>query len=413
MGFDHRKLLKMEQSRSVRKEIVCVCPRIPGKKGICPFSCNHWDPPFHPPPPPPPLYPMSGDGLNPNQNHFIKASMTVIASMVVVGLIFGIFCASIRVYNLRRNNSRRRRSPPIFFGTQEDFLDENHGPALDHPFWYINTVGLPQSAIDSITVFKYKKDEGLIEGTDCSVCLCEFQEDDNLRLLPKCSHAFHIPCIDTWLRSHKNCPLCRAPVISDISAAQVGDLETNLNDSDSRNENAVVENHDGEETINVGELGGTSEVRNVHDDIEDVSAVENSKKSFPLSKTRNSNSDSRVPSDLADNQRVVEAEMQPMRRSVSLDSSSATKIYNAVANVVENGKHQRSFDNLSLKSKNSKPKMVSKPSSVSSSICKLMKSSSIGSSLQKGPISMKRSFSFSGKRSSSRHHSRRHSILPL
>ncbi|KAF1001522.1 hypothetical protein AG4045_000284, partial [Apium graveolens] len=50
-------------------------------------------------------------------------------------------------------------------------------------------------------------------GTDCSVCLTEFQDDETLRLLPKCNHAFHIPCIDTWLRSHTTCPLCRAGIV--------------------------------------------------------------------------------------------------------------------------------------------------------------------------------------------------------
>ncbi|KAL6982876.1 RING-H2 finger protein atl52 [Sarracenia purpurea var. burkii] len=70
-----------------------------------------------------------------------------------------------------------------------------------------------EALIKSIRVFTYKKEGGLIEGTDCSVCLSEFEEDDNLRLLPKCTHAFHVICIDTWLKSHSNCPLCRANVI--------------------------------------------------------------------------------------------------------------------------------------------------------------------------------------------------------
>ncbi|KAH0731041.1 hypothetical protein KY290_002071 [Solanum tuberosum] len=68
--------------------------------------------------------------------------------------------------------------------------------------------------IKAITVCKFKKGEGLVEDTECAVCLSEFQEDENLRLLPKCSHAFHLPCIDTWLKSHPNCPLCRANVVS-------------------------------------------------------------------------------------------------------------------------------------------------------------------------------------------------------
>lgn len=52
----------------------------------------------------------------------------------------------------------------------------------------------------------------VVEGTDCSVCLSELEENESLRLLPKCSHAFHVPCIDTWLKSHSSCPLCRSNI---------------------------------------------------------------------------------------------------------------------------------------------------------------------------------------------------------
>ncbi|MCL7023502.1 hypothetical protein MKW94_013670 [Papaver nudicaule] len=52
---------------------------------------------------------------------------------------------------------------------------------------------------------------------DCAVCLCEFEDDDKLRLLPKCSHAFHLECIDTWLLSHSTCPLCRDSLLPDFS----------------------------------------------------------------------------------------------------------------------------------------------------------------------------------------------------
>lgn len=72
--------------------------------------------------------------------------------------------------------------------------------------------GLDEALIKSIRVCKYNKGGGLVEGHDCSVCLIEFQENENLRLLPKCNHAFHLPCIDTWLKSHATCPLCRASV---------------------------------------------------------------------------------------------------------------------------------------------------------------------------------------------------------
>jgi hypothetical protein len=47
------------------------------------------------------------------------------------------------------------------------------------------------------------------EGLECAVCLCQFEDNDILRLLPKCQHAFHVDCVDLWLASHSTCPLCR------------------------------------------------------------------------------------------------------------------------------------------------------------------------------------------------------------
>lgn len=49
------------------------------------------------------------------------------------------------------------------------------------------------------------------ECKDCTICLCEYQNNDLLRLLP-CSHEFHANCIDRWLKSHRTCPICRIEV---------------------------------------------------------------------------------------------------------------------------------------------------------------------------------------------------------
>lgn len=75
--------------------------------------------------------------------------------------------------------------------------------------FHLHDSGLDQAFIDALPVFQYKEIVGLKEPFDCAVCLCEFSDKDKLRLLPMCSHAFHINCIDTWLLSNSTCPLCR------------------------------------------------------------------------------------------------------------------------------------------------------------------------------------------------------------
>ncbi|XP_047306936.1 RING-H2 finger protein ATL54-like [Impatiens glandulifera] len=168
----------------------------------CPYGC--YDPYIIPPPPPPP--PQIARGSHPLSPYIVVIS-TSIASFILLVVSYII---------IKRCCSRRQVSENQVADQDENFLDENHGPAtaIDHHIWYINTVGLQPSIINSISVFRYKKGGNMIEGNDCSVCLSEFQEDETLRLLPKCSHAFHIHCIDTWLRSHTNCPLCRARIVS-------------------------------------------------------------------------------------------------------------------------------------------------------------------------------------------------------
>ncbi|KAF0911220.1 hypothetical protein E2562_007990 [Oryza meyeriana var. granulata] len=45
---------------------------------------------------------------------------------------------------------------------------------------------------------------------ECAVCLAEFADSDELRVLPACCHVFHPDCIDPWLAAAVTCPLCRA-----------------------------------------------------------------------------------------------------------------------------------------------------------------------------------------------------------
>lgn len=78
--------------------------------------------------------------------------------------------------------------------------------------------GIEKSVIETFPTFLYSEVKELKYGKDsleCAVCLNEFQEDDTLRLLPKCDHVFHSECIDAWLDGHSTCPVCRANLLPD------------------------------------------------------------------------------------------------------------------------------------------------------------------------------------------------------
>ncbi|CAN6480082.1 unnamed protein product [Victoria cruziana] len=79
--------------------------------------------------------------------------------------------------------------------------------------------GLDPVVIESFPTFVYSTVKALKLGKgalECAVCLSEFEDDETLRLLPQCSHAFHPECIDAWLASHVTCPLCRANLQVDL-----------------------------------------------------------------------------------------------------------------------------------------------------------------------------------------------------
>eukprot|EP00262_Sarcandra_glabra_P005616 TRINITY_DN17347_c0_g1_i1.p1 TRINITY_DN17347_c0_g1~~TRINITY_DN17347_c0_g1_i1.p1 ORF type:complete len:410 (-),score=2.27 TRINITY_DN17347_c0_g1_i1:129-1358(-) len=109
--------------------------------------------------------------------------------------------------------------------------------------------GLDPTVVQSFPTFVYSEVKGLKIGKgtlECAVCLSEFEDDETLRLLPKCDHVFHPDCIDVWLGSHTTCPVCRSNLVPsdsdtrtaataeshDLEAAAASDGENHNTDTD-------------------------------------------------------------------------------------------------------------------------------------------------------------------------------------
>ncbi|KAK6920063.1 Zinc finger, RING-type [Dillenia turbinata] len=94
--------------------------------------------------------------------------------------------------------------PRIIFVAEDDDDSESNGNENV-------VVGLNQAVINSYPKFQYTK-VNLQSGNGdslCSICLCEYRENEMLRMMPDCRHYFHVTCVDAWLKLNASCPVCR------------------------------------------------------------------------------------------------------------------------------------------------------------------------------------------------------------
>uniref|UniRef100_A0ACD5WWC5 Uncharacterized protein n=1 Tax=Avena sativa TaxID=4498 RepID=A0ACD5WWC5_AVESA len=114
---------------------------------------------------------------------------------------------------LARSRSRRdERISAVFFTDQDADLPR----------------GVDADLVAALPLVKYYRraasaSSGGAAAAECAVCLSEFVGGERLKMLPTCSHAFHIDCIDTWLFHNVSCPLCRT-VVTAATATQHDEL---------------------------------------------------------------------------------------------------------------------------------------------------------------------------------------------
>ncbi|KAL1548438.1 RING-type E3 ubiquitin transferase [Salvia divinorum] len=159
----------------------------------------------------------------PGQGYALSGKIMLSAIVVLFAVV--VFMVGLHLYarwylvRLRRRQLERRR--------------QRRG-ARPHVVLYADSVlpsadrGLELAVLNSLPVFLHHPaaSEKEVPPPECAVCLSEFEEKEIVRLLPKCSHSFHIECIDMWFRSHSTCPLCRSPVEKVVGRAAAEPLES-------------------------------------------------------------------------------------------------------------------------------------------------------------------------------------------
>lgn len=277
----------------------------------------------------------------------------------------------------------------------EDIIDDHDGddgdgddddPLDGNPVWLIATVGLSEHVINRITVVRYKGGEGLVDGTWCLVCLCEFRDGESLRVLPKCDHAFHIECIDTWLRSHTNCPLCRSAIVLNPRRPSLG---SNIDQSfghSRRSELMMVGNAEMTGDVELGnDLVGSSGV-DVNDSFSEGRGIDSS---GALSKNK------------LDSRRLGyrEDELYAVRRCISMDHGRRSRV---VPFCQESMCSSNGIEGSSI-SLNSVHPHCTLTQYDNSSMYRLEEGSSLARSLHMSRAPVNRSSSWSGRVSFSKH----------
>ncbi|GJN30521.1 hypothetical protein PR202_gb18834 [Eleusine coracana subsp. coracana] len=129
---------------------------------------------------------------------------TVIVLVVLIGAFFILTFFSIYINRC----APPRPSPPR--RASIDHQDAADGAAAPRP-----ARGLDRELVESFPTAVYGDVKARVAATarsslECAVCLAEFEDRDELRVLPACCHVFHPACIDPWLAAAVTCPLCRA-----------------------------------------------------------------------------------------------------------------------------------------------------------------------------------------------------------
>ncbi|XP_059637230.1 RING-H2 finger protein ATL11-like [Cornus florida] len=190
--------------------------------------------------PPPSQYPL-------DPRFRVSPSMALVL-VCLIGAFFFMCCFSIYI----RQCSDRRMIRSLTLATD--------GVGDRHVWRRAAARGLEPAVLDTFPTFVYSEVKGLKIGKgalECAVCLNEFEDDEMLRLLPKCSHVFHQDCVGAWLASHVTCPVCRANLVP--RPGEIGTVTLLSHDSDGE----LVELDRSHDIQNSAPVGGDDLITNV------------------------------------------------------------------------------------------------------------------------------------------------------
>ena len=126
-------------------------------------------------------------------NNYYNGYFSLFMWILCVALCFN-FCKAVKTHNVYMDYQRQ----------QLEQLNQNNRTN--------NMPNLPNYTIIQNKIIKIKEYKlNNISEEICSICLETYTKNDIINIL-KCGHKYHDKCIDGWIETNNNCPLCRLSI---------------------------------------------------------------------------------------------------------------------------------------------------------------------------------------------------------
>ncbi|EAS04868.4 zinc finger, C3HC4 type (RING finger) protein (macronuclear) [Tetrahymena thermophila SB210] len=103
---------------------------------------------------------------------------------------------------IEQENNNQNQAPNVDNMTYEEIIN------LQDQIGYVSR-GMKPEDINKIKEIRYDKLRMKDQSALCSICQCDFENNEKVKELNPCKHFYHPDCINQWLKNEKNCPVCK------------------------------------------------------------------------------------------------------------------------------------------------------------------------------------------------------------
>ena len=94
----------------------------------------------------------------------------------------------------------------IYYDLLDSDEEEEHDNDEEYDY-FINCKEINNKVCKPVRI--KENDDLIINKECCNICCEDYIIGQYKRTIPACNHIFHKKCVDKWLKSKSNCPICR------------------------------------------------------------------------------------------------------------------------------------------------------------------------------------------------------------